>query len=65
MQRVIESLLFFHPVVWWISRRISAEREVCCDDLVVTSGCEPVRYAGALLRVAELCAVGRQSARRC
>ena len=56
LQRVIESLLFFHPVVWWISRQISAEREVCCDDLVVSSGCEPMRYAGALLRVAEMCA---------
>lgn len=56
LQRVIESLLFFHPVVWWISHRMSAEREICCDDLVVSSGCEPMRYAGALLRVAEMCA---------
>ena len=60
LQRVIESLLFFHPVVWFISRRLSAEREVCCDDLVVSSGCEPMHYAGALLRMAELCALSRQ-----
>ena len=56
VQRVIESLLFFHPVVWYISRRLSAERESCCDDLVVSSGYEPMTYAGALLRMAELCA---------
>ena len=60
LQRVIESLLFFHPVVWFISRRLSAEREVCCDELVVSSGYEPMHYAGALLRMAELCAISRQ-----
>jgi len=54
LQRVIESLLFFHPVVWFISRQLNAEREVCCDDLVVSSGYEPMHYAGALLRMAEL-----------
>ena len=56
LQRVIESLLFFHPVVWFLSRRLSAEREICCDDLVVRCGHEPMHYAGALLRMAELCA---------
>ena len=60
LQRVTESLLFFHPAVWFISRRLSAEREVCCDDLVVSSGHEPMRYAGALLRMAELCAISRR-----
>ena len=60
LQRVIESLLFFHPVVWFISRRVNAEREGCCDDLVVSSGCEPMHYAGALLRMAELCATAQR-----
>lgn len=53
-QRIVESLLFFHPAVWFISRRVSAERELCCDDLVVRSGCGNIEYAGALIRVAEL-----------
>ncbi len=35
VQRVIESLLFFHPAVWWISGWIRLEREHCCDRLVV------------------------------
>ncbi len=56
LQRIIESLLFFHPVVWLLSRRLSAEREICCDDLVIRSGRQPMNYAGALLRMAELCA---------
>ena len=32
LQSVAESLLFYHPAVWWISGRIRDEREVCCDD---------------------------------
>lgn len=53
-QRVAESLLFFHPAVWWISQRIRSERELCCDDLVVACGVIPLDYATTLLRVAEL-----------
>ncbi len=61
IQRLIESLLFFHPVVWYISRRMSAERESCCDELVVSSGFSAMDYAGALLQMAELCSAARQS----
>jgi len=53
-QHGVESFLFFHPVVWWLSSRIRAEREICCDDLVVASGCESLTYAGALIRAAEV-----------
>jgi beta-lactamase regulating signal transducer with metallopeptidase domain len=55
LQRIVEALLFFHPVTWWISGRISIERENCCDDLAA-AGCGRLTYAGALLRMAELCA---------
>ncbi|MCA9175199.1 MAG: M48 family metalloprotease [Planctomycetales bacterium] len=61
LQRVIESLLFFHPVVWYLSRRLSAEREACCDDLVVSAGYQPMVYAGALLRMAELCVADKDA----
>jgi beta-lactamase regulating signal transducer with metallopeptidase domain len=54
LQRVIESLLFFHPAVWWVSNRVREEREHCCDDLVVACGAVPFDYAASLLRVAEL-----------
>ena len=36
LQTLAESLLFFHPAVWWLSRCIRLEREYCCDDLAVT-----------------------------
>ncbi len=58
LQRIVESLLFFHPAVWFVSRRISEERERCCDDVVLQAGHPSVEYAEALLRMAELCVPG-------
>ena len=39
-QAVVEAVLFYHPAVWWVSRRIREERELCCDDraLALSSG---------------------------
>jgi beta-lactamase regulating signal transducer with metallopeptidase domain len=59
LQRLIEVALFFHPAVWYVSRRVSAERENACDDLVVSAGWPAVRYAQALLQMAEFCAAAR------
>jgi WD40 repeat protein/beta-lactamase regulating signal transducer with metallopeptidase domain len=62
LQRLIEAALFFHPAVWYISRRISTERENACDDLVLLAGWPAARYAQALLEMAELCAAPRRIA---
>jgi beta-lactamase regulating signal transducer with metallopeptidase domain/protocatechuate 3,4-dioxygenase beta subunit len=35
LQTIAETLLFYHPAVWWLSRRIRIEREHCCDDVAV------------------------------
>ena len=35
LQMVVETLLFYHPAVWWTSARIRHERELCCDDIAV------------------------------
>ena len=35
IQSIIETLLFFHPAIWWISGEIRRERENCCDDLAL------------------------------
>lgn len=48
VQHVIESLLFYHPAVWWISRRIRAERELIADSLAAEQLGEPRRLALAL-----------------
>jgi hypothetical protein len=48
LQTLVETLLFYHPAVWWVSRRIRIEREHCCDDLAVTLCGDPVAYVNAL-----------------
>ena len=48
LQRSVEGLLFYHPAVWWISRVIRAERENCCDDVVVAMSGNAHEYAVAL-----------------
>ncbi|HEY2346827.1 MAG TPA: M56 family metallopeptidase [Xanthomonadaceae bacterium] len=48
VQSAIEALLFYHPVVWWLSRRIRVEREQIADDLAVAAIGEPQRLALAL-----------------
>jgi len=48
LQIVVEGLVFYHPAVWWISGVIRAERENCCDDLVVATQGDALAYAAAL-----------------
>ncbi len=48
VQSVIETLLFYHPAVWWISHRIRVEREHIADDLAARQIGEPRRLALAL-----------------
>lgn len=48
LQGIVEALLFYHPVVWWLSRRIRLERELVADDLAAAALGEPRRLALAL-----------------
>jgi beta-lactamase regulating signal transducer with metallopeptidase domain len=50
----VETLLFFHPCVWWLSRRVRQERENCCDDLAASVLGSRVEYAGALIAMESL-----------
>lgn len=52
LQRVIETLLFYHPAVWWVSGRMRLERELCCDDLAVKATGRRIEYAEALVAAA-------------
>lgn len=54
LQVVVETLLFYHPAVWWLSRRIRHERENCCDDLAVWAVGDAAGYSRMLLTLAEL-----------
>ena len=48
VQTIAETLLFYHPGVWWVSNRIRVEREHCCDDIAVALCGDPLGYAQAL-----------------
>jgi TonB family protein len=54
VQMLVETLLFYHPAVWWTSKRMRLERELCCDDLAVRFCGNPLRYAKALTRLERL-----------
>lgn len=47
-QVTVEILLFYHPAVWWVSRRVRIEREHCCDDVAVAVTRDPATFARAL-----------------
>jgi TonB family protein len=62
LQRSVEGLLFYHPAVWWMSRVIRAERENCCDDVVVTMSGNAHEYAVALAALEQNRWSGREPA---
>ena len=53
LHRTIQVVLWWHPVVWYASRRLDADREIACDEIVVSRG-DRRRYARTLVRVAEV-----------
>ncbi len=59
LQTIVEILGFYHPAVWWISHKVRAEREDCCDDLAVQVCGDRLQYARALTSMEEI--RGRQS----
>jgi ankyrin repeat protein/beta-lactamase regulating signal transducer with metallopeptidase domain len=48
LQTAVETLLFYHPAVWWVGKKIRQERENCCDDLAVAACGDALIYARAL-----------------
>jgi len=54
LQILIETLLFYHPAIWWVSARIRYERELCCDDLALRSCGDALCYARALTALEKL-----------
>jgi beta-lactamase regulating signal transducer with metallopeptidase domain len=48
LQTAAETLLFYHPAVWWVSRRARTEREHACDDAAVRCVGDVLLYARSL-----------------
>ena len=53
VQKVVGALLFFHPAVWWIEKKLALEREMACDDMVLAQTSSPRAYAECLVSLAE------------
>lgn len=51
VQTLIETLLFYHPAIWWLSRRVRQEREHCCDDMAIAACGDTANYARMLVSV--------------
>ena len=53
-QTVVETLFFYHPMVWWVSDRLRKEREHCCDDIASALTGGALDYARALTALEEI-----------
>jgi uncharacterized protein (TIGR03435 family) len=51
---LVESIFWFHPLVWWMEKRLIEERERACDEEVLRSGSAPEVYASGILKVCEI-----------
>jgi len=59
IQKLLRILFFFHPAVWWIENRLSLEREMACDDVVIAQTANPTGYASCLVSLLERSLAGR------
>ncbi len=50
----VETVFWFHPLVWWIGQQTVEERERACDEEVVQELGEPKAYAEGILNVCKL-----------
>jgi beta-lactamase regulating signal transducer with metallopeptidase domain len=61
-EQVVCAALWFHPAVWVIVARLRRERELACDEAVVSAGVAPDLYARLLLTLARRCRPTREPA---
>jgi Flp pilus assembly protein TadD len=59
--RVIVSAFWFHPLLWWMERRMLAEREAACDEMVLSHGAQPADYVSGILKVCRMSFAGPAS----
>jgi bla regulator protein BlaR1 len=51
IQMLVETIFWFHPLVWWLRERLVEERERACDEEVLRSIAKPEVYAEGILNV--------------
>ena len=55
LHRFVQTLFWFHPLVWWIGRQMMEERENACDEGVLERGHDAQQYAEGILAVCRHC----------
>jgi bla regulator protein BlaR1 len=55
LHMAVEAIFWFHPLVWWMERRLVEERERACDEEVLRLCGQPEVYAESILKVCEFC----------
>jgi beta-lactamase regulating signal transducer with metallopeptidase domain/protein involved in polysaccharide export with SLBB domain len=50
----VEAIFWFHPLVWWIGKRLVDERERACDEEVLLAASDAAVYAEGILNVCKL-----------
>jgi bla regulator protein blaR1 len=48
---LVETIFWFHPLIWWIRGRLIEERELACDEDVLRHANKPQDYAEGILSV--------------
>jgi TonB family protein len=54
-QLALCALLWFHPLVWFVARKLFDEREQACDERVMEICDAPEAYASSILKVVRFC----------
>ena len=49
LTKLAQTVYWFHPLVWWLSARLSDEQELACDDRVLAAGVSAPAYAEMLI----------------
>jgi len=52
---LVEAIFWFHPLLWWLEKRLVVEREYACDEEISLRCGQPQVYAESILRVCEFC----------
>ncbi|HEY4086020.1 MAG TPA: M56 family metallopeptidase [Bryobacteraceae bacterium] len=55
LHMLVETLFWFHPLVWWIGARLTDERERDCDEAALRGGSRPAEYARSIVSVCQNC----------
>src|SRR6202030_3458211 len=54
LHMIVDAIFWFHPLVWWLGAKLVEERELACDEEVLSLGTEPREYAEGIVNVCKL-----------